>query len=89
LRESKHRWGIQQRDEYRRQINQTIKALTRNPKMGIERLRWGENVRSFVVGTHIIIYVVVENGIEIARFLHQREDIERALGIRDEKSFED
>ncbi|MGH2548875.1 MAG: type II toxin-antitoxin system RelE/ParE family toxin [Thermomicrobiales bacterium] len=88
LRESKHRWGVEQRDAYRRRVSDVVKSISQNPEMGMVRPRWGQGMRSFIVGAHVLVYSVEDSVVIILRVLHQHEDLERALGLRREDAFD-
>jgi toxin ParE1/3/4 len=50
--------------------------LAKFPTMGVSRDRLLEGLRSFPVKLYIIFYILVPDGIEILRIIHQSRDIE-------------
>jgi toxin ParE1/3/4 len=50
--------------------------LAKFPTMGVSRDRLLEGLRSFPVKPYIIFYILVPDGIEILRIIHQSRDIE-------------
>jgi toxin ParE1/3/4 len=50
--------------------------LAKFPTMGMPRDRLLEGLRSFPVKPYIIFYILIPDGIEILRIIHQARDIE-------------
>ena len=50
--------------------------LAQFPTMGVSRDRLLEGLRSFPVKPYIIFYVLIPDGIEVLRIIHQSRDIE-------------
>lgn len=50
--------------------------LAKFPTMGVSRDRLLEGLRSFPVKPYIIFYILIPDGIEILRIIHQARDIE-------------
>lgn len=61
---------------YIRKIQEKLELLADIPLMGRSRPELAANVRSFPVGSHLIFYMPVPDGIVVLRVRHQREDIE-------------
>jgi toxin ParE1/3/4 len=61
------------------EITRQYQLLAENPQMGRERLDLGQRLRSFALGSYIIIYQTIPDGVAIARFLHGARDIEKLL----------
>ena len=57
-------------------FEQTFSLLAENPMMGRARNELAEAMRSFAVGSYLIFYRPLEQGIEVARVLHGSRDIE-------------
>lgn len=55
-------------------ILQTCQRLAETPGMGRPRPELGAHLRSFVVGSYLIFYRPIEEGIEVVRVLHGRRD---------------
>ena len=49
--------------------------LIENPLAGRERRELGASLRSFPVGSYVIFYVPLPDGVEIIRVMHGRQDI--------------
>jgi toxin ParE1/3/4 len=54
-------------------------TLTHNPYLGKERKEIEVGLRSFSVGSHIIFYYLLSDGIEVARVLHGARDFQDIL----------
>lgn len=57
-------------------IHEKCQFLAATPKAGRQRSELGPSIRSFVVGSYVIFYRESANGIEVARVLHGRRDIQ-------------
>jgi toxin ParE1/3/4 len=53
--------------------------LAQFPTMGVSRHQLLEGLRSFPVKPYIIFYILIPDGIEILRIIHQSRDIEDYL----------
>ena len=59
-----------------RKIRETCVTIATQPNMGEERPGFGvPGCRSFSVGTYVIFFRVIEDGIEIARLIHGSRDM--------------
>ena len=56
-------------------IERTAKRLLQYPLMGRSRDEFASGLRSVLVHPHVIFYRVSEQGIDVARVLHQRRDL--------------
>ena len=54
-------------------------TLSENPRMGRGREEVGSDLRSFVVSSFTVFYVPLDDGVSIARVLHNRQDVERVF----------
>jgi toxin ParE1/3/4 len=72
-------WGERQLEKYRSLLNQAFLDLARDPKRSRTKPRpeLFSGCRSYHVGSHIILYRVNEDRIEIARVLHESMELER------------
>jgi toxin ParE1/3/4 len=61
------------------QIGHTCQTLANLPEMGRRRDEIATDLRSFPVGMYVIFYRRVADGIELARVLHGRRDIDSLL----------
>jgi toxin ParE1/3/4 len=63
-------------DAYIERLVAAIRLLADMPRMGSCRLPRFPTVRSFSVGSHLIFYQPVEDGIEVVRVIHGARDWE-------------
>jgi toxin ParE1/3/4 len=72
-------WGDDQAAAYARQIQAAIEAVAADPSRGgpCDDIRPG--YRKLSVGSHVLFYRCIENGVDIVRILHQRMDFNRHL----------
>jgi len=70
-------WGNEQAKVYAQSIESALLKLAQYPNFGRERNEVYSGARSFPVEKHIVFYQVSENGIEVARILHQRMDLSK------------
>ena len=62
-----------------RQINrigEVFQMLVENPLAGRERPELRKDLRSFPVGSYVVFYVPLSDGIEVARVMNSRQDID-------------
>jgi toxin ParE1/3/4 len=77
---SANQWGEQQADAYIRQLNDGFILLAEAPETGRDCSDIRPGYRKYHVGRHVIFYRMdPDDGIEIARILHERMDVERHL----------
>ncbi len=67
-------WGNEQAKEYAQNIDAALIKLAQYPNFGRERNEVYNGAKSFPVEKHIVFYQVSDNGIDVARILHQRMD---------------
>lgn len=67
-------WGRAQAQKYVTQLHDSMSKIAATPAIGKSRPELFEKARSFPVQKHIVFYWKIENGIEVARILHQRMD---------------
>lgn len=67
-------WGNEQAKEYAQNIDAALIKLAQYPDFGRERNEVYNGAKSFPVEKHIVFYQVSDNGIDVARILHQRMD---------------
>jgi toxin ParE1/3/4 len=65
-------WGNEQAKEYAQNIDAALIKLAQYPDFGRERNEVYNGAKSFPVEKHIVFYQVSDNGIDVARILHQR-----------------
>ncbi len=56
-------------------IGEIFEMLIENPLAGRERRELRASLRSFTVGSYVIFYVPLPDGVEIIRVMHGRQDI--------------
>jgi toxin ParE1/3/4 len=77
---TQHRWGRKSRIEYLARVESACSRLADNPSLGRSRDELSQNVSSFPVGKHLIIYRVEDAGpVVIIRVLHQSMDYQKNL----------
>lgn len=67
-------WGKEQAKVYAQTMDAALLKLAQYPDFGRERSDIYNGARSFPVEKHIVFYQVRDNGIDVARILHQRMD---------------
>ena len=74
-------WGEGQADHYLDELINAIERLARRPLMGRERQEFIPTVRIHHHASHLIVYVVDEDGIDVIRVLHQSMDVDFQLNL--------
>jgi toxin ParE1/3/4 len=72
------RWGVDQAEEYLRELQRAIERAAANPRIGraCDEIRPG--YRKLAAGSHTLFYQVTAEGvIDVVRVLHQRMDVDR------------
>lgn len=69
------RWGRKQRDIYLSAIDRRFSWLAENPNLGKSRPDVSDAYYSYPQGSHVIFYLVREDGIDIIGVPHQRMDV--------------
>ena len=72
-------WGRRQRATYKARILRTLRELARCPGLGRERHELGDDIRSFPVGQHLIVYRQDDKELIVIRIMHSRMDVEDDL----------
>ena len=57
-------------------LTQKFVALGRNPKIGRARPEIRADLRSFPYGAYLILYRVIDDGVEIARVVHAARNLD-------------
>lgn len=68
------RWSVEQAERYIRQMSADLAALVEFPEMERERTELTPPVRIKHSGSHIILYQIADEYIDIIRIRHGRED---------------
>jgi toxin ParE1/3/4 len=75
-------WNFIAADDIRaadRQINrlgEVFQMLVENPLAGRERSELRRDLRSFPVGSYVVFYTPISDGIEVVRVMNSRQDID-------------
>ncbi len=56
-------------------LNGVFNKLSSNPKIGVAKFEYSNNLHQYNVGQYLVFYFPVENGVEIARVLHGARNI--------------
>lgn len=56
-------------------IDEKCALLARHPRLGVERSDIRPGLRYLVVGAYLILYRIIEDGIEVVRVVHGRRDL--------------
>jgi toxin ParE1/3/4 len=67
--------SVRNANAFASRIDKTFRLLARRPGIGRARAELYPDLRSFVVGTHVVFYLPLENGIDVIRVLHGARDI--------------
>lgn len=70
----RRRFGQSQARSYHRSLEAVFDLLAENPLLGRERAELQGGVRIHPHKAHIVVYRVVDDGVEILRVRHSRED---------------
>ncbi len=69
-------WGKKQRDIYLKKLDKRFQWLTENPNLGKFRPEVEEGFYCFPQGSHLVFYILRDNGIDIIGIPHQNMDIQ-------------
>jgi toxin ParE1/3/4 len=72
LRYTGETWGEKQLQAYRVKMDEALQSISQNPSFGHSRDDLPATFLAYLVGSHVIVYRVMDNAIGIARILHQR-----------------
>lgn len=72
LRHTDATWGERQLFVYRDKLDEALRAIGDNPKLGHHRDDLPQTHQAYLVGSHIIIYRQYRGGVGVVRILHQR-----------------
>ena len=77
---TRDRWGVDQAEEYLRELQRAIERAAANPRIGraCDEIRPG--YRKLAAGSHVLFYRMNAEGIiDVVRVLHERMDVDRHL----------
>jgi toxin ParE1/3/4 len=72
-------FGAAQAERYYQGLIATFGLLAKNPRIARERTEFNPPVRAHPYQSHLIVYVLQDDGIVIVRVLHGRQEWERYL----------
>ena len=72
-------WGEQQADNYLDELDTAIQLLAEQPLMCRERLEFAPPVRIHRHAHHLVVYLALDDGINIVRVLHESMDVDSQL----------
>jgi toxin ParE1/3/4 len=72
LRYTAETWGESQLAVYAKKIDDALKAIGDNPKIGHQRDDLPPSHRAYLVGSHVIVYRTGSDNPAVVRILHQR-----------------
>ena len=74
------RWGVDQAEEYLRELQHAIDRAAANPRIGHACNEIRPGYRKLAAGSHTLFYrVTADDLIDVVRILHQRMDVDRHL----------
>ena len=73
------RWGIDQADNYVREIGHHIQTIAEHPLLGRACSEIRENYFKYPSGSHVLFYRRIDDGVDVVRILHERMDFKRHL----------
>lgn len=79
LRYTAERWGMPQLLAYRQKLDQALQRLRQDPLLGKVDQSLPETYRLWLVGSHVIVYRLKPDCIQVIRVLHQRMMVARHL----------
>jgi len=74
-----NRWGETQADKYLDGLENSLQLLAEQPLICRERAEFDPPVRIYHHEHHIIVYLVIESGVNVIRFLHKSMDVGQQL----------
>lgn len=77
------RWSAVQADRYLDDLDERFRLLGTMPMMTRKRTEFDPPIRIHPFGSHLVIYVVAEDGIDILRVLGNRQDWRLLYGTID------
>ena len=70
-------------DKLTNTFDQKLELLAEHPGIGTERSELADGIRSFPVGSYLLFYRSIKNGIELVRVMHGSRDLRRHFRRRD------
>jgi len=76
---TEERWDVRQAEVYVNEIRAAIDRIADDPGRGRACDEIRESYRRYSIGSHLLFYVVSDDGVNVIRILHQRMDPTRHL----------
>jgi toxin ParE1/3/4 len=73
------KWGIDQAERYLRRIAEAVALITETPTIGQNCDNVRDGYRKYPVGSHVLFYREINDGVDVVRVLHQQMDFDRHL----------
>jgi toxin ParE1/3/4 len=73
------RWGLDQAERYLRRIAEAAESIAEAPGRGRTCDHVREGYRKYPVGSHVLFYREMSDGVDVVRILHQQMDFDRDL----------
>jgi toxin ParE1/3/4 len=74
---TEERWGSIQTETYISRLQQAYEELCQFPSAGHRHIDLPSGLRVWPVGRHLIIYLPMDDELQIVRIVHSRQDISR------------
>lgn len=71
--------SVAQADAWVDRLDNTLRLLATQPKMGRARDDLIAGIRSYPFGRYIVFYLPLDDGVEVARVLHSARDVDATL----------
>lgn len=71
------RWNSDQAEAYLRAIDQALKLLRTNPRLGRSAHHVRQDLFKFPVASHVIYYKISSRNLAVIRILHKSTDVSR------------
>ncbi len=73
------RFGLAQTEVYSTELLDVIELISLNPKMAREHFEYGQPVRIHPHRSHLIVYTIIENDLQILRVLSRHQSLVKHL----------
>lgn len=73
------KWNSEQAGAYLYAIDQALKLLRTNPRLGRSAQHIRQDLFKFPVASHVIYYMLTSRNLVVVRILHKSMDVERHL----------
>jgi toxin ParE1/3/4 len=79
VRYTKKKWGQEQAQRYREELDLALQQLSLTPDLGRRREALASGLRSYPVARHIAFYLPRKSTILVVRILHPRMNVDAAF----------